>query len=236
MKPRPRLTQGGLVVREPRVSQSASVMSSTRRTETPARYISISASSAELSRRRLGLGVGQANRGELIRGHRFRASSRRAPSSRSDRRARSTSVARWPFGSRDTCESCKSIDVRRWQRQGFLREGEGLRCDELTGNIRVRTERDAVVLSYRVRGLLDAVWKSIEQRVPLTWTACHFGGKRPWFVCSVCANGRYCGRRVAVLYLAGDSFACRQCYGLAYESQQGGLLFPQDHDCRRAAF
>jgi hypothetical protein len=112
----------------------------------------------------------------------------------------------------------------------------GLRCDELTGNIRVWTERDAVVLSYRVRGLLDAVWKSIERRVPLTWTACHFGGKRPWFVCSVCANGRYCGRRVAVLYLAGDSFACRRCYGLAYESQQGGLLFPQDDDCRRAAF
>ena len=33
-----------------RVPQSASVMSSTRRTETPARYISISASSTELSR------------------------------------------------------------------------------------------------------------------------------------------------------------------------------------------
>ena len=31
---------------------SASVISSTRRTETPARYISISASSTELSRRR----------------------------------------------------------------------------------------------------------------------------------------------------------------------------------------
>jgi hypothetical protein len=35
-----------------RVPHSASVMSSTRRTEIPARYISISASSTELSRRR----------------------------------------------------------------------------------------------------------------------------------------------------------------------------------------
>jgi hypothetical protein len=35
-----------------RVPQRASVMSSTRRTEIPARYISISASSTELSRRR----------------------------------------------------------------------------------------------------------------------------------------------------------------------------------------
>ena len=32
----------------------------------------------------------------------------------------------------------------------------------------------------------------VEQRVPITWTACHFGGQCPWF-----------GRRVALLYLAG---------------------------------
>ena len=42
----------------------------------------------------------------------------------------------------------------------------------------------------------------------------------PQHRCSVYSNGRYCGRRVASLYAAGELFACRRCYGLAYASQQ----------------
>jgi len=57
----------------------------------------------------------------------------------------------------------------------------------------------------------------------VTWTACHFGGHRPWFVCSIHSSGRYCGRRVAVLYLADKLFACRRCYGLTYASQREAL-------------
>jgi hypothetical protein len=83
----------------------------------------------------------------------------------------------------------------------------------------VRTERDAVVLIYRSRTWGASEWKSIEQRVPVTWTACHLGGQRPWFVCSVYSNGRHYGRRAAVLYGAGELFACRRCYRLAYASQ-----------------
>ena len=134
-------------------------------------------------------------------------------------------MARWPIGARDTCESCKSIDVRRWHREGHLSEGQyfswSWTCGgEPSGTIGVRTKGDAVVLTYRARNLLATEWKSIEQRVPITWTNCHLGGCRPWFVCSVSANGRYCGRRVAVLYAAGELFACRRCYDLAYMSQQ----------------
>jgi hypothetical protein len=40
------------------------------------------------------------------------------------------------------------------------------------------------VLIYRVRSFV-AEWKSTEQRVSITWTNCHFGGRRPWFICSV---------------------------------------------------
>jgi hypothetical protein len=128
-------------------------------------------------------------------------------------------------GGRTTCESCNSIDVRRWHREGRLRAGQNFLCswtcgEETSGSIRVRTEWDAVVLSYRSRSWDATESKSIEQRVPITWTDCHLGGRRPWFTCAVCSDGRYCGCRVAVLYGAGELFACRRCYDLAYASQQ----------------
>ena len=46
-----------------------------------------------------------------------------------------------------------------------------------------------MVLIYQVRSFL-AEWKSTEQRVSITWTNCHFGGRRPWFTCSAHTNGR----------------------------------------------
>ena len=116
-------------------------------------------------------------------------------------------------------ESCVAIDVGEWKRRGLLRPGQmfpvswnrsGVSC----GSISVRTETDAVVLIFRSQRPGETEWKSTEQRVPILWTACHLGGRRPWFRCPVYLNGQYCGRRVAVLYAAGDLFACRHCYGL----------------------
>jgi len=121
-----------------------------------------------------------------------------------------------PYGSgRVTCESRISIDVRRWNREGRLHAGHSFTCSwtfggKPFGSIKVRTEADAVILMYRARSWGNAEWKSVEQRVPITWTACHLGGRRPWFICSVYSDGRYCGRRVAVLYGAGELFACRR--------------------------
>ena len=60
--------------------------------------------------------------------------------------------------------------------------------------------------------------REVRERVPLAWTPCHYGGRRPWFVCP----GLGCGRRVALLYGAGVYFCCRHCYALVYESQREG--------------
>jgi hypothetical protein len=121
-----------------------------------------------------------------------------------------------------------SIDVRRWHREGLLRAGQHFSCSwtcggEPSGSISVRAEGGVVVLMFRSQSSQDSEWKAIEQRVPITWTACHFGAWRAWFRCSVYTGGQYCGRRVALLYNAGELFACRRCYGLAYASQQESL-------------
>ena len=134
-------------------------------------------------------------------------------------------MARPAYGGRTTCESCPSIDVRQWHREGWLYPGQQFPWSwtyggDSAGSITVQVECAAVLLSYRWCYSGSDDWKSIQQRVPIRLTACHLGGVRPWFVCPVYCDGRYCGRRAAILYSAGELFACRRCYGLAYESQQ----------------
>jgi len=129
------------------------------------------------------------------------------------------------YGGTPTCEECPAIDVRLWQRQGLLRPGltfpvswaqDGDPC----GNISVRSEQNAVVLSFLARDWGSEIWKPVNQRVPIAWTVCNFGNYRPWFCCMARSNGRTCGRRAAKLYLAGSPcFACRHCYQLIYASQ-----------------
>ena len=111
-------------------------------------------------------------------------------------------------------EHCRRIDARRWQREGILNgwaSGSWVWRDaetgEQTASIGYRGEAGAVCLSYRVDG------ESVVQRVPILHTACNYGGARTWFGCPCC------GRRVAVLFLAGGRFRCRHCGRVAYGSQ-----------------
>jgi hypothetical protein len=43
--------------------------------------------------------------------------------------------------------------------------------------------------------------EDLDYKIPLTTTPCNYGGVRYWFICPWYANGKYCGRRVGVLYL-----------------------------------
>ena len=126
-------------------------------------------------------------------------------------------MGRPAYGARTTCESCKSIDVRLWHREGWLRAGQRFSCSWTregapSGSISVQTEADAVLLTFQYRSSTDTECESVQQRVPITWTACHLGGRRPWFRCTVYTGGRYCGRRVALCTSAGKLFACRRSH------------------------
>jgi hypothetical protein len=130
---------------------------------------------------------------------------------------------RYALGGRPIVEDYKAIDVRDLQRKDLLRPGLSGRWNwsrngEPTGSVDFKTEHDAVVLMYRFRLRGTTEWKDVRQRVPLTWTACALGGRRPWFCCP-------CGRRVAILYGFDQLFECRQCCGLAYESQSQSPTF-----------
>lgn len=125
----------------------------------------------------------------------------------------------WYWGAKDTTSDYRSIDVRRWKRDGLLDPDQAFgwtwsRNGEEVASIRVRTESNRVILAYRQRRG-DDEWKDESYPVYLYRTACNIGGQRPWFLCP--ASG--CGRRVAILY-GGAIFACRHCYKLAYPSQR----------------
>lgn len=141
-----------------------------------------------------------------------------------------SSGRQWHFGAKDLTTDYRSIDVRRWGRDGLLAPDldfgwQWSQGDEIVASIRVFTEVDRVILLYRQRQLGKG-WQDECYPVHLDWTPCNMGGQRPWFRCPAAG----CGRRVAILY-GGTIFACRKCHQLAYPSQRENL---GDRACRRA--
>ena len=120
-------------------------------------------------------------------------------------------------GSRCT-DSFRSLDVRMLQSEKLLQPGTVFNLSWPSRNqniatIEVSVDHDCVVLRYQL------VWKSGEQQsctntIEFDWTPCHYGGRRPWWLCPSC------DRRVAILYCCQSWYACRHCFGLAYRSQR----------------
>lgn len=127
---------------------------------------------------------------------------------------------RYYYGANNTAEDYMPIDIRRWQRRGFLKPGISFICHrtcngQTISSIQARTEFNRVILTYLHQRGNSGDWKNKSYPVQLDWTVCNYGGERPWFLCP--AKG--CGRRVAILY-GGAIFACRHCHQLAYPSQR----------------
>lgn len=108
------------------------------------------------------------------------------------------------------------LDVRKIAREGLLVPGSSfswrwLANGQKVAGISIRVESDqSMLLSFHKRGTDDVV----EQRVQTQTSPCHLGGQRYWLTCPKC------GKRVAVLYAPGHTFACRLCGGLTYATQK----------------
>jgi hypothetical protein len=129
------------------------------------------------------------------------------------------------FDKKTTTGECHSVDVRDLHREGLLKSGRwfslrwsraGRESGSIRGAIEGSDRPERVRLLYRHRGGTGTEWEDVHEPISLDWTACNFGGERPWFVCP----GTGCGRRVAILYGPGKYFLCRRCYDLVYESQR----------------
>ena len=144
--------------------------------------------------------------------------------SSSGRTARSGNMSlsgRYP--EHDICENFNAIDVRELQRRTQMRPGlcftkQWFRNGASAGEVSIFVHPDAVILVHRARPPGATEFRTIELKVPLIWTKCHFGGRRPWFKCQNIINGVVCDRRVEKLY--APCFECRRCLGLSYASQR----------------
>ena len=120
---------------------------------------------------------------------------------------------------KNTTNDYRSIDVRRWQRDGLLAtrgyfQLSWTRNGERTASIGLHLQAEAVTLIY-THSRWGSEPRAMEYGVTLERTPGNYGGERVWFRCPA----RGCGRRVAILY-CGGYFLCRHCLQLAYESQR----------------
>lgn len=70
-------------------------------------------------------------------------------------------------------------------------------------------------LDYKVRSGHSEEWKSMEYKVRMVTTPCHYGGSRWWFICPLAR----CNRRCRKLYCYSSYFVCHKCTGYWYDSQ-----------------
>jgi hypothetical protein len=132
-----------------------------------------------------------------------------------------------------TVEACYSLDVNTLtdviDRPGTVTAMWWGDHDDPEGSIALRIDGDqdderasAVGLSYTITDGHSGEERGHTYRVPLKYTDCNFGGKRPWFRCPSVVDGEHCHERVGKLYRPPreDLFLCRHCYNLGYTSSR----------------
>lgn len=111
------------------------------------------------------------------------------------------------------------LDIPSLKRLGFFERNcfgtLNWNCNgEPSGSVRISVTDARLIVSYRKKERGSEEWIDYKNEINLLTTECNYGGERKWLECP------YCKRRMGVLTLGNDGFACRHCYKVPYASQQ----------------
>lgn len=125
----------------------------------------------------------------------------------------------------------RRLDVRHLQSVGALTPSARASWDwrsaqTIVAHASTECTNHQLTLTYRVRD--GDSWTSRIFAVPLIWSACNFGGRRPWFRCPL----PNCSRTALILY-GDDNFVCQKCRRISYECQR---ITPAGRSLARAQF
>lgn len=140
---------------------------------------------------------------------------------------------------RDSAEQSNGISISWLKKQGCLPTPSGFRSGTISWKLGMSENKSSVGYSIVIDDQNDSYMRlhytqtdrftneksDMDFKIELTTTPCNFGGKRYWFVCPLTKNGKYCGRRVGVVYSIGKYFGCRHCGNLGYLAQAESKRF-----------
>ena len=136
-------------------------------------------------------------------------------------------MGRWSYSNKTEADHLEKVEMWWLKKYGYLNgwKSGGIEWtigsgDKHSIGIEVSVMDEKYVRFHYTQTDYNGEKKDFDYKVPLTTTACNYGGVRYWFICPLSKNGVYCGRRVGVLYKGGDYFGCRHCYDLTYSSKK----------------
>lgn len=135
---------------------------------------------------------------------------------------------------KETLDSIKKISIFELKKKGYLKpivfsvwgsmnwDINGYPSGRITFNLKLKDDNEYfspyIRLMYKIKLPYESTWKIYDDKFELVKVPCPLGGFRWFFICGRCIDGKYCGRKVAILYMVDDRFLCRNCSGLSYDS------------------
>lgn len=131
---------------------------------------------------------------------------------------------------KETAEDSRKISIWWLKKQGFLNGWisgsmswtSGWDGSKSSISFSVDTVGGQIRFWYTQTSYWSGEKREMDYTHGIVTTPCHYGGVRYWFRCDLTTNGRYCGRRVGVLYKSPGSWywGCRHCHRLTYDSRR----------------